>query len=181
MVSNLDDFFQFYQERSLYDEKHQQYNLHFYEFIHPEKPCRLYLDLEYQRNENPHFDVENNLQNLLQLIGEVLKEFLNVEVSEKNFLILDSSNYDKFSNHIIIHTDELFPSNLALKDLVDNIVERMKNEKIGIVKNKEGQDELFLDASVYNKNRNFRFYKSCKFGKISKLELAENCKFYGKL
>ena len=132
------------------------------------------------KKENPHFNVEFNMKNLFHLIGEILIEFLGIQVTEKNFLVLDSSSSEKFSMHVILHSPTLFPSNIALKDLVDNIVEKMKSEKIGIVKNKEGEDGLFLDSSVYNKNRNFRFYKSCKYKKDSILELSETCKFYGK-
>lgn len=45
------------------------------------------------------------------------------------------------------------------------------------VKNKDGQDCLFVDLGVYTKNRNFRLYKASKVGKNAALTLAEDNKF----
>uniref|UniRef100_A0A3Q3IHA7 DNA-directed primase/polymerase protein n=1 Tax=Monopterus albus TaxID=43700 RepID=A0A3Q3IHA7_MONAL len=45
------------------------------------------------------------------------------------------------------------------------------------VKNKDGQDCLFVDLSVYTKNRNFRLYKSSKVGKNAAFTVADDNKF----
>lgn len=45
------------------------------------------------------------------------------------------------------------------------------------VKNKNGQEGLFVDLGVYTKNRNFRLYKSSKVGKNSAFTVAEDNKF----
>ncbi|XP_053797607.1 DNA-directed primase/polymerase protein [Vidua chalybeata] len=46
-----------------------------------------------------------------------------------------------------------------------------------IVKDKEGNKQLFVDLGVYTKNRNFRMYKSSKAGKNVILKIAEDNKF----
>lgn len=43
-----------------------------------------------------------------------------------------------------------------------------------IVKNKSGQEQLFVDLGVYTKNRNFRLYKSSKLGKNAAFTVAED-------
>ncbi|XP_041641649.1 DNA-directed primase/polymerase protein [Cheilinus undulatus] len=45
------------------------------------------------------------------------------------------------------------------------------------VKNKDGQDCLFVDLGVYTKNRNFRLYKSSKVGKNAAFHMADDSKF----
>ncbi|XP_062244460.1 DNA-directed primase/polymerase protein isoform X2 [Platichthys flesus] len=58
---------------------------------------------------------------------------------------------------------------------------RRKQEEIDLsflkVKNKDGQDCLFVDLGVYTKNRNFRLYKSSKLGKNAAFTVAENNQF----
>ncbi|XP_074084976.1 DNA-directed primase/polymerase protein isoform X2 [Macrotis lagotis] len=49
-----------------------------------------------------------------------------------------------------------------------------------IVKNKGGDDQLFVDVGVYTRNRNLRLYKSSKLGKCVPLEIAEDNKFFPK-
>uniref|UniRef100_UPI0037E93ED0 LOW QUALITY PROTEIN: DNA-directed primase/polymerase protein-like n=1 Tax=Semicossyphus pulcher TaxID=241346 RepID=UPI0037E93ED0 len=48
------------------------------------------------------------------------------------------------------------------------------------VKNKDGQDGLFVDLGVYTKNRNFRLYKSSKMGKNAAFTVAHDNKFTDK-
>ncbi|XP_059196932.1 DNA-directed primase/polymerase protein [Centropristis striata] len=48
------------------------------------------------------------------------------------------------------------------------------------VKNKDGQDGLFVDLGVYTKNRNFRLYKSSKVGKNAAFTVADDNKFIDK-
>lgn len=46
-----------------------------------------------------------------------------------------------------------------------------------LVKNKDGEDCLFVDLAVYTKNRNFRLYKSSKMGKNVAFTVADDNKF----
>ncbi|XP_029364684.1 DNA-directed primase/polymerase protein [Echeneis naucrates] len=58
---------------------------------------------------------------------------------------------------------------------------RLKQEEIDLsflkVKNKDGQDSLFVDLGVYTKNRNFRLYKSSKVGKNAVFTVADDNQF----
>ncbi|XP_040000901.1 DNA-directed primase/polymerase protein isoform X2 [Xiphias gladius] len=49
------------------------------------------------------------------------------------------------------------------------------------VKNKDGQDCLFVDVGVYTRNRNFRLYKSSKVGKNTAFAVADDNQFIAKL
>uniref|UniRef100_A0A8C6U8I9 DNA-directed primase/polymerase protein n=1 Tax=Neogobius melanostomus TaxID=47308 RepID=A0A8C6U8I9_9GOBI len=46
-----------------------------------------------------------------------------------------------------------------------------------LVKNKDGEDCLFVDLGVYTKNRNFRLYKSSKMGKNAAFTVADDNEF----
>ncbi|XP_070842083.1 DNA-directed primase/polymerase protein [Chaetodon trifascialis] len=48
------------------------------------------------------------------------------------------------------------------------------------VKNKDGQDCLFVDLGVYTRNRNFRLYKSSKVGKNAAFTVADDNTFVAK-
>ena len=48
MTADLDEFYSYYAKLDS-----ENVNKHFYEHIHPEKPCRLYFDLEFNRLFNP--------------------------------------------------------------------------------------------------------------------------------
>ncbi|KAM9363872.1 DNA-directed primase/polymerase protein [Symphorus nematophorus] len=48
------------------------------------------------------------------------------------------------------------------------------------VKNKDGQDGLFVDLGVYTKNRNFRLYKSSKVGKNAAFTVGDDNQFIAK-
>ncbi|KAI1887574.1 hypothetical protein AGOR_G00191710 [Albula goreensis] len=49
-----------------------------------------------------------------------------------------------------------------------------------LVKDKDGQDQLFVDIGVYTKNRNFRLYRSSKAGKNVAFTVAEDNAFVTK-
>uniref|UniRef100_A0A672ZR51 DNA-directed primase/polymerase protein n=1 Tax=Sphaeramia orbicularis TaxID=375764 RepID=A0A672ZR51_9TELE len=61
---------------------------------------------------------------------------------------------------------------------------RRKHEETDLsflrVKNKDGQDSLFVDLGVYTRNRNFRLYKSSKVGKNAAFTVADDNKFSAK-
>ncbi|KAK3091658.1 hypothetical protein FSP39_021606 [Pinctada imbricata] len=61
----------------------------------------------------------------------------------------------------------------------NEVCERFTEEELLslIVKNKNMEDTMFCDLGVYTKNRNFRLYKSCKYGKNNPLVLADQNKY----
>ena len=143
-------------------------------------PCRLYLDLEYSKSFNFYTENENMkiLNEVFQLIIGLVKDFLDEEISEKSFLILDSSTSEKFSKHVIVHSKKLFPNNTCLKDFIENLCSKMKHENVGIVMSGPLEEDFIVDRSVYSKNRCFRLYKSSKYSKKQTLEFDRTCLFY---
>ncbi|XP_001369409.2 DNA-directed primase/polymerase protein isoform X1 [Monodelphis domestica] len=76
--------------------------------------------------------------------------------------------------------------NTAKRQPLNKVEESETSEQNGpnlsflIVKNKGGEDHLFVDVGVYTRNRNFRLYKSSKLGKWVPLEIAEDNRFFPK-
>lgn len=109
---------------------------HFYELIQEGAPCRPYFDLEYYRQFNGHLDAQETLFGFLRLFKAVFAEELGVELTDRSFLLLDSSTNAKFSVHVTIHLPDgkLFPNNVILKALVDRICVRMSERGVGIIR-----------------------------------------------
>lgn len=80
---------------------------HFYELIQEGLPCRLYFDLEYHKDENPHLEEEKALSDFLKFVCDLVKETYALEITPKSFILLDSTTDSKFSVHAICH----FPGN----------------------------------------------------------------------
>lgn len=156
---------------------------HFYEIIQEGVPCRLYFDLEYYREFNPDINDMQILSDFLDICILSLKELIAVSLGRSNFMILDSSNDQKFSAHVIVHmpNGELFPNNVEMKLVIKYICRQMLDQNVGLVKGgKDDNDIGFIcDLAVYSKNRNFRLFMSSKCGKESVLKLADYCTFYG--
>ncbi|KAH7714609.1 DNA primase [Aphelenchoides avenae] len=153
---------------------------HFYELIKEGTPCRPYFDLEYYRKFNEHLDAHETLFAFLRLCRAVFADELGVMLTDRSFLLLDSSTDAKFSVHVTVHLPDgkLFTNNVILKALIDRICARMTEEGVGIVRT-EGKDAFLCDTGVYSKNRNFRLYLSSKCGKEAALRLANYGNFHG--
>ncbi|KAH7710187.1 DNA primase [Aphelenchoides avenae] len=126
---------------------------HFYELIQEGTPCRPYFDLEYYREFNQHLDSQKVLFAFVHLCGEVFADDLGVKLTNRSFLLLDSSTDTKFSVHVTVHLPDgkLFPNNVILKALVDRICTRMSETGVGIVRT-EDKDTFLCDTGVYSKN-----------------------------
>lgn len=157
--------------------------LHFYEIIQEGVPCRLYFDLEYYKEFNLHIDSLKMINEFLNICILSINDLFAVSITHKNFIILDSSNNEKFSAHVILHmpNGDLFPNNVEIKVIIKYICEKMLNSNVGLVNddNTNNNVRFICDLTVYTKNRNFRLYLSSKCGKTSTLKLADYCTFYG--
>uniref|UniRef100_A0A7E4VBJ6 DNA-directed primase/polymerase protein n=1 Tax=Panagrellus redivivus TaxID=6233 RepID=A0A7E4VBJ6_PANRE len=152
---------------------------HFYEIIQENYPCRLYFDLEYYKADNPDIEEGTILSEFFDLVCTMIREEYGLDIDEKAFLLLDSTTADKFSTHATVHLpeDTLFPNNVAMREFIAALTERMSMTGIGIVK--KGDEETFIcDPAVYTKNRSFRILHSSKCGKTTVLKYREDCKFY---
>ncbi|KAH7708418.1 DNA primase, partial [Aphelenchoides avenae] len=167
----LDRFWQWYRDAPV--------PRHFYEIIQEERPCRPYFDLEFAKDLNPGLDAGEALRDFLALCREMFAE-LNVVLTDRHFLVLESSSDKKFSVHVVIHLPgkRLLPDNIAMKPFVERMRARMQETGRGVVKAAKG-DGVVCDHTVYTKNRNFRLYLSSKCGKDATLRLPRSCGFYG--
>jgi hypothetical protein len=79
---------------------------HFYELIRAERPCHLYLDIEFCRRANPVADGDRMVRTLLDELRSSLAELLGVEEGADEdwcrVVDLDSSTEKKFSRHLIL-------------------------------------------------------------------------------
>lgn len=158
----------------------------YYELIQEAKPCKLYLDLEYMTALNPEHDGEQMLRTLkAQLILFIEKE-LNLTITEKDILDLVSSTPTKFSHHLIV----LFKGNVIFKDylsvgefvrrfccdirrtIVKSTDNNLQQLSVSVSDKATVARQLFIDESVYSRNRCFRLVFSSKLKNIEKNENA---------
>lgn len=174
MTAGLEEFYNHYTTLNV---------RHFYEHIFIDTKCRLYFDLEYMREHNPEMEMSDSqarfMEDFLSLLVSLFTEYFEEYLYETNFLVLDSSTEQKFSKHVIVHSKRLFSSNVEMKRFIDVVCSKLKQQKVGIVKDDKGKETLIVDSGVYNKNRCFRMLNSCKYGKSALLVYDNNCYFYG--
>lgn len=192
-----------YSELWHYYRTYPQSLMHCYEVIPEGAVCKLYFDLEFHKPSNTGADGKRMVSLLIQYVCEKLKEVYGIECSGKNVLNLDSSTGDKFSRHIIFNLpNTAFKDNIHAGRFVHKILESLltkrnlqveanktqgpqtkkcKHEETDLsfllIKNRDGEDGLFVDLGVYTKNRNFRLYKSSKVGKNAAFTVAEDNRF----
>ena len=154
---------------------------HFYEIIQEGLPCRLYFDLEFNKADNPDLDENKALSDFLVFVCSLVKETYGLEITEKSFILLDSTTEKKFSVHATCHfpNDCLFPSNVAMREFIAKLTQKMSDLGVGIVK-KENEETFICDPAVYTKNRSFRILLSSKCGKDIIFKYRNGCKFYGR-
>ena len=165
----------------------------YYELIREKTPCRLYFDIEYNRNANPGISEEVNELLLEEFISELateLKTRFDLSIGRKHIVDLDSSTAKKFSRHFIFHfpEKELFADAVACGVFVKSFIGRLAEEvatgemaqkgKTALHKHlflftkeiseKDGTNRpktCFVDTGVYTRNRIFRIIGSKKYGK----------------
>ncbi|PBC29382.1 Coiled-coil domain-containing protein [Apis cerana cerana] len=167
-----------------------------YEVIPENHPCRLYLDLEYSIEINSEKNGPFMTNILIDIFCAYLLEYWRVPCNRYNVINLDSSTNEKFSRHVIFNVKNIaFKDNyhvgklvklicndilhyIMFKEKEHNILSRFDRSLIEqlIVKTKKDK-KLFIDTSVYTKNRHFRIYKSTKWGKQSNLTIANDCQY----
>ncbi|XP_076295626.1 DNA-directed primase/polymerase protein [Lasioglossum baleicum] len=167
-----------------------------YEVIPENTPCRLYLDLEYLIELNPESNGPSMTDTIIEIICAYLLNHYGLPCNKYNALNMDSSTTEKFSRHVIFNIKDIgFKDNyhvgrlvksicqdvcnyISMKDSEHNVLscfDRTKLEQL-LVKTPKGSS-LFIDTSVYTKNRHFRIYKSTKWGKQSNLEISRDSKY----
>lgn len=164
-----------------------------YEVIPEFTPCKLYLDLEYDKQLNPNSNGTEMVKIFVKLILTRLKQLYSLTAGPNMVLNLDSTTSTKFSRHLIFQNPICSYANnyvvgMIVKDVCDKI--RCWNEELSqefgvdaedvgklFVLNRHGKKVIFCDESVYTKNRHFRMYRSTKPLKNAPLVLSQDNTF----
>jgi DNA-directed primase/polymerase protein len=152
------------------------------------RPCKLYFDLEFSIPANPTLNGLTLVDQLLdQVIAQLRATWPDHVTTKDDILLLDSTSAVKFSIHVLFPTI-VFVNNQIMgdwvRDFYDNKLTPGERNSMTVKKvvSDMNEDDLatstttscsLIDFGVYTKNRNFRLYLSTKFGKATRLELAE--------
>ena len=150
---------------------------HVYEIVREARPCRLYLDVEFEvaAEEAGGRRVEDGprlLSRMLLHVARELRDAVGELVGVADFLVLDSSTPAKFSRHVVLHlpSGRLFENNAACGRVVISAVARA-------VAAGDADAAEIVDTKVYTRNRAFRMLWSRKFGKSVVLDVAPENEF----
>ena len=161
-----------------------------YEVIREGFPCKLYFDIEYKIKYNKNINGDELIKIFKNYLIEFILNELNIKICKKDIIDLTSTTNIKFSRHLIIlFPNAVFKNNqqcgIFVRKLCDEI---RKTAKMGLHHfNKDTQlnhkgkqlqklfiydmDQenctdynriLFIDESVYSRNRCFRLIYSSK-------------------
>ncbi|XP_037091304.1 DNA-directed primase/polymerase protein-like [Pollicipes pollicipes] len=158
-----------------------------YEVIRQGVPCKLYLDLEFDRTLNADRDGDAMVDLFIRMIAAAVDHLFQIKCTRRDVVDLCASSNKKFSRHLIFNSKGLvFKDNNHVGNLVKDICgavkacllhnrmedltrlglqEFSKDELNTLRVTSSSEHSLFCDECVYTKNRNFRVYKSSKFGK----------------
>ncbi|CAB0004244.1 unnamed protein product [Nesidiocoris tenuis] len=146
-----------------------------YEIVTEHAVCKLYADLEFDKNANPSVDGTKLVDEFVNIVRGGLRRFWNVDCPLERILNLDSSNESKFSRHLIFDTN--FTNNYHVGAFLKFLFsEPDALGKMAVVGTK-GNRASFCDLSVYSKNRHFRLFRSTKKGKNSPFVVSDDCRF----
>jgi hypothetical protein len=146
----------------------------YFEIIRERAPVNFYIDAELIRSANPLFEPGSEHETLILeetkrvCIEGLLRCFPHISKDEITIHEMDASDAKKLSRHYIFRIkgkalSDYVTAGLVYDDIALNIP---KTSLLWITDDKDltGPKSLFLDNSVYTKNRQFRIYQSRKFG-----------------
>lgn len=163
----------------------------FYEIIHFPEPVKFYLDIDLKynfKNSDNLFLIKTEksiIEIFLNLIDKFfLKIFSSSSLENPVFLVLSSSNKDKFSFHILVQ-NMIFENSclslyffvLYLNNYIYKKIENKKYFKYTAYINLENNEKIFvektllyninnlIDLTVYKKTQMFRLLGCCKQNK----------------
>lgn len=127
IVGNLGRFFHHYWRKS------NPQCRHYYELIREGTPCRLYFDLEYSKEANPHISIVESEVLMTEFIAELCIQFrtiYGIAITRSCIIDLDSSTAKKFSRHLIVHlpNETLFADTRSAGAFVKQFVGRLADE-----------------------------------------------------
>ena len=129
-----------------------------YEIVLDEYPCKLFFDCEFDPILNPH----TRMETVVKILHKTLEKVFNHPIPSP--LRLNANGPKKQSCHLI-YPDIVFESRHQSNHCVCTLmVPHFQNDTSMIVTAPNGKETLAVDLSVYDKDRNFRMYGSCKAG-----------------
>ncbi|XP_051025615.1 DNA-directed primase/polymerase protein [Acomys russatus] len=98
--------------------------LHCYEVIPENAVCKLYFDLEFNKQANPGADGKRMVALLIEHVCKALEELYSVHCSAQEVFNLDSSTEEKFSRHLIFQLQDVaFRDNIHVGNFVRKILQ----------------------------------------------------------
>jgi hypothetical protein len=196
LVSIEDEFL------SRYAASGMRISRHVYEIIRDNYPCRLYFDIEFHIPSNEDINGNELTNYWCLLVSWKLYERYQIKVGADDIIELDSTSSEKFSRHIMIilpnntcSNEILFLNNKHVgnfvQSLVKDLMESSKDTLAGAdpmsnnkyqrlwVNSRDGKKTFIVDLGVYTRNRAFRLFQSCKYGKTSYLKRHNNASLKG--
>ncbi|KAJ1521277.1 hypothetical protein ONE63_002958 [Megalurothrips usitatus] len=165
-----------------------------YEVITEGAVCKLYFDLEFEKEFNGDNDGVAMTNTFIKIVSYFLREEFGIACDRRCVLDLDSTTESKFSRHLLFQLPKTyFRDNYNAGSFVKLVCDKIRMivhsstalgelcEKSGVseadvrnlfVSDKHGVSKIFCDEAVYTKNRHFRVYKSTKWNKNSPLILS---------
>jgi hypothetical protein len=159
-----------------------------YEVIPVDTHCKLYFDLEFNKQANPASDGNKMVETLMAVSFWAFEDIYQLKVTKSDVLVLDASTPNKFSQHLIYQMSEVvFQDNNHVGNFVKYLMTQVKECRVPkvnadeqrnlFVKNEKGVSVSFCDLSVYTKNRNFRLFLASKFEKKVPLIVSKSNKY----
>ena len=165
LVTTKEKFYSFYSQL-----KQQR---HYYEVIPEMSKSKLYFDLEFVK----HFNKEKNghfmTRKFISKVNECLYNKYKIRNNFEDVVILESSSVKKFSLHLIFK-EVVFPNNRQCGRFVKKMTEGFSTEEMKMfeINESSGHKGLYIDETVYSKNRHFRIILSSKIGRAVPLLLS---------
>ena len=162
-----------------YKECHH-YQKNFYEVITQDSPTKLFLDLEFKKEFNESKDGVKMTKKLISILDDVINARFGIKEPSKQVQILESSNDQKYSVHII-YNSTIFMNIKECGKFVKYVANSLTDDQESLfkVKGSDGKSKLFIDATIYNSNRNLRLWLSSKFGERRPLICANETYGHG--
>lgn len=162
---------------------------HHYEIIRQDRPCHLYLDLEYptwdeetKSKLNQEMDGNQRVNALLKLLRRSFEERFDCTFDNQDVVELESTKDGKFSRHVLVKVKgKAFKDAMHAGAFVKRILgeayaepEHEWHRKLfvnsGHRENERGKRRTtIVDTAVYTRNRAFRLMWSYKRGKKERL------------
>ena len=138
---------------------------HFYEFIHKDKPCYLYFDLDLNKQKVEHTPTNITNEHLLSTFHTLLQQFIQTyytkigkkktpEVNTESMNVIQASNEEKISLHIV-YKQIILENNKCLQEVYKQFKQFIHTQEPDWL-------PLVIDFSVDSSFRMMRICNSCK-------------------